>query len=55
MSTANQFEPSLRGPSKPQFYEFGTFLLDTIQHALLKEGKPVALTPKTYDTLLVLV
>ena len=36
-------------------YEFGPFVLDTIQHALLKEGKPVALTPKTYDTLLVLV
>jgi DNA-binding winged helix-turn-helix (wHTH) protein/TolB-like protein len=55
MNTANQFEPTLRGPRKPQFYEFGPFLLDTIQHALLKEGRPVALTPKTYDTLLVLV
>jgi DNA-binding winged helix-turn-helix (wHTH) protein/TolB-like protein/Tfp pilus assembly protein PilF len=36
-------------------YEFGPFVLDTIQHALLKEGNPVPLTPKTYDTLLVLV
>jgi DNA-binding winged helix-turn-helix (wHTH) protein/TolB-like protein/Tfp pilus assembly protein PilF len=55
MSTANQFEPKLPGPDKPPFYEFGPFLLDTIQHLLLKEGTPVALTPKTYDTLLVLV
>ena len=36
-------------------YEFGPFVLDTIQHALLREGNPVPLTPKTYDTLLVLV
>jgi DNA-binding winged helix-turn-helix (wHTH) protein/TolB-like protein len=55
MSTANQFEPTLPGGSAPQAYEFGPFVLDTIQHALLKAGAPVALTPKTYDTLLVLV
>ena len=55
MSTANHFEPSLRGPRKAQFYEFHPFLLDTIQHLLLKEGRPIALTPKTYDTLLLLV
>lgn len=36
-------------------YEFGPFVLDTIQHALLRNGEPVPLTPKTYDTLLVLV
>jgi len=55
MSTANHFEPSLRGPRKAQTYEFHPFLLDTIQHVLLKEGRPVTLTPKTYDTLLLLV
>lgn len=55
MSTANQFRPALQGPNSPPSYEFGPFVLDTLQHALLKEGKPVALTPKTYDTLLVLV
>jgi DNA-binding winged helix-turn-helix (wHTH) protein/TolB-like protein/Tfp pilus assembly protein PilF len=55
MRTANHFEPSLQGTRKAQFYEFRPFLLDTIQHALLKEGRPVALTPKTYDTLLLLV
>jgi len=36
-------------------YEFGPFVLDTAQHALLRNGEPVPLTPKTYDTLLVLV
>jgi len=55
MSTANHFEPRLGGSRKAQFYEFHPFLLDTIQHLLLKEGRPVALTPKTYDTLLLLV
>ena len=55
MSPADQFEPKSPGPCKRPFYEFGPFLLDTIQHVLLKEGKAVALTPKTYDTLLLLV
>src|SRR5215472_12394015 len=36
-------------------YEFGPFVLDTMQHALLRNGQLVPLTPKTYDTLLVLV
>jgi DNA-binding winged helix-turn-helix (wHTH) protein/TolB-like protein/Tfp pilus assembly protein PilF len=36
-------------------YEFGPFVLDTMQHALLRDGTLVPLTPKTYDTLLVLV
>src|SRR5215472_3805855 len=36
-------------------YEFGPFVLDTMKHALLRNGKPVPLTPKTFDTLLVLV
>ena len=36
-------------------YEFGPFILDPVQHLLTKEGEPVSLTPKTYDTLLFLV
>lgn len=36
-------------------YQFGPFVLDTVQHALLKKGKPVGITPKTYDALLLLV
>jgi DNA-binding winged helix-turn-helix (wHTH) protein/TolB-like protein/Flp pilus assembly protein TadD len=36
-------------------YEFGPFVLDTAQHLLSRQGNPVALTPKTYDLLVVLV
>lgn len=36
-------------------YEFGSFHLDPVQQQLLENGKPVALTPKAFDTLLVLV
>lgn len=55
MSAANDFRPILGTAGNLRSYEFGPFTLDTFQHALLKEGKPVGLTPKTYDTLLVLV
>ena len=40
---------------RQDFYEFGPFVLDTMQHLLLREQQPVPLTPKTYDTLLVLL
>src|SRR5256885_5915625 len=40
--------------SKP-IYEFGSFRLDPAEHLLLRAGKPVALTPKAFDTLVVLV
>ncbi len=36
-------------------YEFGAFRLDPTARLLLREGKPVALTPKVFDTLLLLV
>ena len=36
-------------------YEFGPFRLDASQKVLLKDGRPVELMPKTFDTLLVLV
>ena len=55
MGTANQFRQAPEGQCSRLAYEFGAFVLDTFQHALLKDGKPVALTPKTYDTLLLLV
>jgi DNA-binding winged helix-turn-helix (wHTH) protein/TolB-like protein/Tfp pilus assembly protein PilF len=54
MSTGNQVRLGQQ-PNGTPLYQFGPFVLDTFQHALLREGKPVALTPKTYDTLLVLV
>src|SRR6266852_1864283 len=36
-------------------YEFGEFRLDAAERLLLHEGKSVPLTPKAFDTLLVLV
>lgn len=36
-------------------FEFGPFVLDTVQHLLSRDGNPITLTPKTYDTLLVLL
>src|SRR5215470_11752523 len=36
-------------------YEFGKFRLDAAEHLLLRDGKPVQLTPKAFQTLLVLV
>ncbi len=55
MSTTNQFQQGLPRQSCPTSYQFGPFVLDTIQHILLKKGKPVALTPKTFDTLVLMV
>jgi DNA-binding winged helix-turn-helix (wHTH) protein/TolB-like protein/Flp pilus assembly protein TadD len=37
------------------FYEFGPFRLDHAGRRLLRDGAPVVLTPKVFDTLLVLV
>jgi DNA-binding winged helix-turn-helix (wHTH) protein/TolB-like protein/tetratricopeptide (TPR) repeat protein len=37
------------------FYEFGPFRLDHAGRRLLRDGAPVTLTPKVFDTLLVLV
>jgi DNA-binding winged helix-turn-helix (wHTH) protein/TolB-like protein len=41
-------------PSR-RIYEFGPFRLDAGEHLLLKDGRPVSLSPKAFDTLLVLV
>jgi len=37
------------------FYDFDSFRIDAKQRLLFRDGKVVALTPKAYDTLLVLV
>jgi TolB-like protein/DNA-binding winged helix-turn-helix (wHTH) protein len=37
------------------FYRFTEFTVDTDQRVLLREGKPVPLTPKVFDTLLILL
>jgi len=38
-----------------RLYEFGPFQLDPAEHRLLNAGKPVSLTPKAFQTLVVLV
>ena len=37
------------------FYEFGPFRLDPVKRRLLRDGEPIPLTPKAFDTLLELV
>jgi Tol biopolymer transport system component/DNA-binding winged helix-turn-helix (wHTH) protein len=37
------------------FYEFGPYRLDTVERELVRGGQPVPLTPKAFQTLLVLV
>jgi Tol biopolymer transport system component/DNA-binding winged helix-turn-helix (wHTH) protein len=38
-----------------RLYEFGPFLLDAVERRLLQDGREVALAPKVFETLLVLV
>ncbi len=44
----------MRQESK-HFYEFGPFRLDAPERQLFRDGKPVELTPKAFDTLVALV
>lgn len=37
------------------FYEFGPFVLDPEERVLLRDGEPVQMTPKVFDTLLLLI
>ena len=37
------------------FYEFDRFRFDPADRLLLEDGRPVSLTPKAFETLLVLV
>src|SRR5437588_9627333 len=36
-------------------YEFGPFCLDTNERVLLRDGRPLPLKPKVYETLLALI
>ena len=36
-------------------YEFGPFQLDPERHQLVRESQPIAITPKAFETLLILV
>ena len=55
MNTVNKTRHSWTQPETNLLYEFGPFVLDTVQHVLLRDRQPVSVTPKTYDALLVLV
>src|SRR5215217_5012782 len=41
--------------SSPRFFDFGSFRLDVKDCLLLQTGQAIALTPKAFDTLLMLV
>lgn len=41
--------------SDKDLYAFGSFVLDPLKRSLLREGEPVPLSPKVFDTLLYLV
>lgn len=53
----SKINPSVyrRSLSGPFIYTFGPFHLDENERILLRDGKPVPLTPKVFDTLLMLV
>src|SRR2546423_6466814 len=40
---------------RQNIYEFGPFYLDTRERVLLRDGKPVPLKPKAFETLLALI
>ena len=44
-----------KGEQIKRFYEFGPFCVDASERVLLREGQPVMLPPKLFDTLLALV
>ena len=41
--------------SDKRSYEFGSFRLDAAEYVLVRDGQVVPLTPKAFETLLVLV
>src|SRR5215471_2313833 len=43
------------GLQTPRLFEFGSFRLDERERRLLRNGEPIPLTPKAFDTLVVLV
>lgn len=57
MSVGFQSRVSEEGPEGPvaQVYAFGPFVLDTTRHTLTRDGRPITLTPKGFELLLILV
>src|ERR1044072_9010739 len=54
MSVGYDRNDSASGPTK-LFFEFGVFRIDVNKRLLLNNGETVSLTPKAFDTLLLLV
>ena len=54
MSVGFERDNKIDGPIK-RFYDFGAFRIDANKRLLLKDGEPVPLASKAFDTLLVLV
>src|SRR5215813_10061965 len=46
---------AVMSPPSKHFYQFGEFTLDVDQRVLLREGNPLPVTPKAFETLLILV
>lgn len=55
MSFPKALLKAIMSSQKKHLYEFGEFRLDTAERLLLREGKPVVLSPKLFDTLVMLV
>src|SRR5215471_15506937 len=43
------------GLQTPRLFEFGSFRLDERERRLLRNGEPIPLTPKAFDTLVLLL
>ena len=54
-SAAASTDVTGRTNSTPRLYDFGPFRVDAAERVLLRDGRPVPLTPKLFDTLLALV
>jgi DNA-binding winged helix-turn-helix (wHTH) protein len=52
---SSKFSPSTCESTKMHSFRFGEFLLDVQERRLLRNGEPVPLTPKVFDTLVYLV
>ena len=43
------------GLNTKHFYEFGSFYLEPSEHLLLQSDRPISLTPKAFELLVLLV
>src|SRR4051812_18496586 len=47
--------PELHQDERPRYYEFGVYKADVLLRTLFRNGAPVPLVPKAFDTLIVLI